>query len=80
MYSRTASIPDSRPQPLEARRLILDSSLGVAEAGFSVGYDSPSQFSRDYRRLFGSPPLRETRSLKASLLDPRDHPGRPAPV
>ena len=64
----------------EARRLILDSSLDVAEAGFSVGYDSPSQFSRDYRRLFGAPPLRETRKLKASLLDPRDHPERPATV
>ena len=56
------------------------SALDVAEAGFSVGYDSPSQFSRDYRRLFGAPPLRETRKLKASLLGPRDHSGRPAAV
>ena len=64
----------------EARRLILDSSLDVAEAGFSVGYESPSQFSRDYRRLFGAPPLRETRTLKATLLDSRDHPERSATV
>ena len=64
----------------EARRLILDSSLDVAEAGFSVGYDSPSQFSRDYRRLFGAPPLRETRRLKASLLGSRDRSELSAPV
>ena len=52
----------------EARRLILGSSLDAAEAGFSVGYDSPSQFSREYSRLFGAPPLRDAEGLKASLL------------
>ncbi len=52
----------------EARRLILGSSLDAAEAGFSVGYGSPSQFSREYARLFGAPPLRDAESLKASLL------------
>lgn len=52
----------------EARRLILGSSLDAAEAGFSVGYGSPSQFSREYRRLFGAPPQRDVESLKASLL------------
>ena len=49
----------------EARRLILGASLDAATAGFSVGYDSPSQFSREYRRLFGAPPLRDTSRLKA---------------
>ncbi len=49
----------------EARRLILGSSLDAATAGFSVGYDSPSQFSREYSRLFGSPPLRDAGRLKA---------------
>ena len=49
----------------EARRLILGTSVDVASAGFSVGYDSPSQFSREYRRLFGAPPLRDTTELKA---------------
>lgn len=52
----------------EARRLILGSSLDAAEAGFRVGYGSPSQFSREYGRLFGEPPMRETKRLKASLL------------
>jgi AraC-like DNA-binding protein len=32
-----------------------------------VGYESPSQFSREYRRLFGAPPLRDIEQLKASI-------------
>lgn len=52
----------------EARRLILGSSLDAATAGFSVGYESPSQFSREYRRLFGAPPVRDTARLKALHL------------
>ncbi|MET0391150.1 MAG: AraC family transcriptional regulator [Polyangiales bacterium] len=42
----------------EARRLML-SGLEAAEACFQVGYESPSQFSREYRRLFGAPPRRD---------------------
>lgn len=52
----------------EARRLILGSSLDAATAGFSVGYGSPSQFSREYGRLFGAPPVRDSENLKTSLL------------
>jgi len=52
----------------EARRLILGASLDAATAGFSVGYDSPSQFSREYSRLFGAPPLRDTERLKTAHL------------
>jgi AraC-like DNA-binding protein len=36
----------------------------VANIGFTVGYDSPSQFSRDYGRLIGSPPAREAARLR----------------
>ncbi|MDR7277538.1 AraC family transcriptional regulator [Catenuloplanes atrovinosus] len=36
----------------------------VAAAGFAVGYDSPSQFSREYRRLFGRPPGEDARRLQ----------------
>ncbi len=50
----------------EARRLILSTSVDASEAGHSVGYDSPSQFSREYRRLFGAPPLRDAERLRAS--------------
>ena len=38
----------------EARSRLLLSSQDVAAVGFAVGYDSPSQFSREYRRLFGA--------------------------
>lgn len=48
----------------EARRLILSKSLDAATAGHAVGYDSPSQFSREYARLFGQPPLRDIARLK----------------
>jgi AraC-like DNA-binding protein len=50
----------------EARRLIVSTSVDAAEAGHAVGYDSPSQFSREYRRLFGAPPLRDAERLRAS--------------
>jgi len=43
----------------EARRLLLTEGIEAAAAGYRVGYESPSQFSREYRRLFGAPPKRE---------------------
>lgn len=48
----------------EARRLMLAESLDAATAAFQVGYESPSQFSREYNRLFGSPPLRDIVKLR----------------
>ncbi|MDQ2078674.1 AraC family transcriptional regulator [Xanthobacteraceae bacterium Astr-EGSB] len=50
----------------EARRLILSQSLDAAVAGHNVGYDSPSQFSREYKRLFGAPPARDIARLRLS--------------
>ncbi len=47
----------------EARRLMLAERLDATTAAFQVGYESPSQFSREYSRLFGSPPLRDIKSL-----------------
>ncbi len=49
----------------EARRLILAQHSDAASAGFAVGYDSPSQFSREYRRLFGEPPVRDAARLRS---------------
>lgn len=49
-----------------ARRLMLQEGLGVGEAAFKVGYVSQSQFSREYRRLFGTPPSRDVASLRAA--------------
>lgn len=50
----------------EARRLILLQGSDAATAGHQVGYESPSQFSREYSRLFGAPPLRDAARLKAA--------------
>jgi AraC-like DNA-binding protein len=38
--------------------------LDAANAAFQVGYESPSQFSREYNRLFGAPPLRDIANLR----------------
>jgi AraC-like DNA-binding protein len=48
----------------EARRLMLAEHLDSATAGYRVGYESPSQFSREYSRLFGAPPARDISSLR----------------
>mgnify|MGYP003605782355 CR=1 FL=1 len=48
----------------DARRLMLAERLDAASAGFQVGYESPSQFSREYSRLFGAPPLRDIARLR----------------
>lgn len=56
----------------EARRLLLSREAGAADVAFQVGYESPSQFSREYSRLFGLPPVREvTRALAAVAGEPR---------
>ncbi|MEM5328740.1 AraC family transcriptional regulator [Paraburkholderia sp. JHI2823] len=44
---------------LEARRLLLSQSMSVQAASFEVGYESPSQFSREYARMFGAPSKRD---------------------
>lgn len=49
----------------EARRLILARTMDAASAAFTVGYESPSQFSREYSRLFGAPPVRDAARLRA---------------
>ena len=41
-----------------ARQLMVDEGCLAAEAAFRVGYESPSQFSREFKRLFGQPPRR----------------------
>jgi AraC-like DNA-binding protein len=49
---------------LEARRLMTADSGNVANAAYQVGYESPSQFSREYARMFGVPPKRDVAGLK----------------
>lgn len=51
----------------EARRLMLTENLDAMVATFKVGYESPSQFSREYSRLFGAPPSKDIKSLRENL-------------
>lgn len=48
----------------EARRLLLAGEVDAGSAAFRVGYESPSQFSREYRRMFGAPPIRDIQRLE----------------
>lgn len=50
---------------LEARRLLIDGGANVAHAAYHVGYESASQFSREYARMFGQPPKRDAAELRA---------------
>ncbi|MCX7707421.1 MAG: AraC family transcriptional regulator [Anaerolineae bacterium] len=51
----------------EARRLMLAEGLDAADAGFRVGYHDAAHFSREYKRLFGEPPMRNVRRLMEEL-------------
>jgi len=50
-----------------ARRMMLTEGLDAASAAHRVGYESPSQFSREYRRLFGAPPRAQMEQLRHVL-------------
>ena len=53
----------------EARRLMFTDGIECATAGYRVGYESPSQFSREYRRLFGAPPSLEIARLRETGVE-----------
>jgi AraC-like DNA-binding protein len=48
----------------EARRLMIGEHLDAAEAGYRVGYEDPAYFSRDYKRHFGEPPMRDVERFR----------------
>mgnify|MGYP000907481939 CR=1 FL=1 len=52
----------------EARRLMLSEGLDAAGAGYRVGYEDASHFSREYKRLFGEPPQRDVSRLREAVL------------
>jgi AraC-like DNA-binding protein len=54
----------------EARRLMVSESYDAAEAGFKVGYDDASHFNREYKRLFGAPPLRHISVMQDGVETP----------
>ena len=58
----------------EARRRLLISPHDVAAVAFAVGYASASQFSREYAREFGAPPMRDARRVRAKSVDAESWP------
>jgi AraC-like DNA-binding protein len=54
---------------LEARRMLMTGSMEAATVAYQVGYESPSQFSREYRRLFGASPLQDVEFLKQNVVE-----------
>ncbi len=52
----------------EARQLMLANHLDAAAAAYQVGYESPSQFSREYSRQFGAPPLKDINQLRQQMM------------
>ncbi|GHJ38063.1 AraC family transcriptional regulator [Streptomyces sp. TS71-3] len=61
----------------EARSLLVARADDVAGVGHLVGYDNPSQFTREYRRLFGAPPGRDAARLRAAGLEASPAPSGP---
>jgi AraC-like DNA-binding protein len=53
----------------EARRLMLGEDLDAASAGYRVGYGDASHFTRDYKKLFGAPPMRDVERLRAAAME-----------
>jgi AraC-like DNA-binding protein len=53
----------------EARRLMLGEDLDAASAGYRVGYGDASHFNREYKRLFGAPPVRDVERLREAAVD-----------
>lgn len=54
---------------LEAQRLLVTERMEAAAAAWQVGYESASQFNRDYKRLFGDPPMRSVLAIRARVSE-----------
>jgi AraC-like DNA-binding protein len=55
---------------LEARKLLMSDDVEAASVAYQVGYESPSHFSREYRRLFGASPLQDALQLRGHAPEP----------
>lgn len=73
MLSLSPGQYQKRLRLIEARRLMLDDGASASSAAFEVGYESVSQFTREYGRLFNAPPKRDAQRLRSAT----DGPGRP---
>lgn len=54
---------------IEARRLMMSEGTSASSAAFNVGYESVSQFNREYARMFGLPPIKDVDAVKGRALD-----------
>jgi len=57
----------------EARRLMLGEHLDAASAGSRVGYDDAAHFNREYKSLFGLPPMRDVERLRQAATESTLH-------
>jgi AraC-like DNA-binding protein len=57
----------------EARRMLMSELTDAADVAFQVGYESPSQFSREYSRMFGSPPIVDRKQMKENIAKMNSH-------
>lgn len=53
---------------IEARRRMISEGASASSAAFAVGYESVPQFTRDYGKFFGQPPLRDTKAVRSRTL------------
>jgi transcriptional regulator GlxA family with amidase domain len=54
----------------EARQIMLTEPIDAASTAYRVGYESASQFSREYARMFGAPPMRDIAGIRDSMSAP----------
>jgi AraC-like DNA-binding protein len=59
-----------RMRLMEARQIMLTEPIDAASTAYRVGYESPSQFSREYARMFGAPPIRDIAGIRDSMIAP----------
>lgn len=52
----------------QARQIMLTEPIDAASTAYRVGYESPSQFSREYARMFGAPPMRDIAGIRDSVI------------
>ena len=62
-----------RVRLLQARTLMVANASSVTRAAFEVGYESATQFSRDYARVFGLPPSRDATRILAETRSSAQH-------
>ncbi len=67
MLSLSPGQYQKRLRLIEARRLMLDEGASASSASFEVGYESISQFTREYARLFKVPPKRDALRIRSEL-------------